>query len=246
LRQGARLITICNVEGSQASQQAEYTLHMRAGLEVGVASTKTFTSALVTLRLLALYLGDQRGKLSSDILLSHIEDLASLPNLLGEVVKDRELYQNLAKEYASKEHFLYLGRGINYPIAMEGALKLKEVSYIHAEGYPSGEMKHGPIALIDDQMPVVALALRDSLYEKSLGNISEIRARGGTVIALGTEGDNDLSDQADHVLYLPSVPEGISPVVTVVPLQLFAYELALQRGCDVDRPRNLAKTVTVE
>ena len=246
LRQGARLITVCNVEGSQASRRAEGTLLMRAGLEIGVAATKTFTASLVTLYLLALHLGVQRGRLTPNVLLQHIQGLASLPKLLGQVVADREVYQTLAQQYSQREHFLYLGRGITYPIAMEGALKLKEVSYIHAEGYPAGEMKHGPIALIDDQMPVVALALQDSLYNKSLGNISEVKARGGAVIAVGTEGDSELARQTEHTLYVPPVPELLSPLLAVVPLQLFAYELAVHRGCDVDQPRNLAKTVTVE
>jgi len=245
-RQGARLITVCNVEGSQASRRAEGTLLIRAGLEIGVAATKTFTASLVTLYLLALHLGLQRDRLSPEALRSHVQGLASLPNLLGQVVADREIYQSLAQRYSQREHFLYLGRGISYPIAMEGALKLKEVSYIHAEGYPAGEMKHGPIALIDDQMPVVALALRDSLYDKSVGNISEVKARGGTVIALGTEGDTELALRTDHTLYVPRVSEMLSPLLAVVPLQLFAYELAVHRGCDVDQPRNLAKTVTVE
>ncbi len=246
LRQGARLVTVCNVEGSQATRKAEGTLLMRAGLEIGVASTKTFTASLVTLHLLALHLGVQRDRISPEALAHYLQGLASLPNLLGQVVNLQALCRSLAHEYAQREHFLYLGRGIQYPIAMEGALKLKEVSYLHAEGYAAGEMKHGPIALIDDRMPVVTLALRDSLYDKMLGNISEVKARGGTVIALGTQGDEDLAHRADHVLLLPAVDERLSPILAVVPLQLFAYELAVHRGCDVDQPRNLAKTVTVE
>ena len=245
-RRGARLITVCNVEGSQASRMAEGTLLIRAGLEIGVASTKTFTGSLVTLYLLALHLGIQRGRLSPEELRRHVQGLASLPNLMGQVVAEGEAYQSLAQQYSQREHFLYLGRGISYPIAMEGALKLKEVSYIHAEGYPAGEMKHGPIALIDDRMPVVVLALRDSLYDKSVGNISEVKARGGIVIAVGTEGDTGLAQRTDHTLYVPQVSEMLSPLLAVVPLQLFAYELAVHRGCDVDQPRNLAKTVTVE
>ncbi len=246
LHQGARLLTVCNVEGSQATRRAEGTLLMRAGLEIGVASTKTFTASLVTLYLLALYLAGQRGRMSPQDLLHHLERLTSLPNLLGQVVAQREVYRSLAQQYAQREHFLYLGRGISYPIAMEGALKLKEVSYIHAEGYAAGEMKHGPIALVDDRMPVVALALQDPLYDKMLANISEVKARGGTVIAIGTAGDADLAQRADHVLHIPATPELLSPMLSVVPLQLFAYELAVHRGCDVDQPRNLAKTVTVE
>ncbi len=246
LHQGARLVTVCNVEGSQATRRAEGTLLMRAGLEIGVASTKTFTASLVTLYLLALSLASQRGRMSPQDLLRHLEGLTSLPNLLGQVVAHREVYGALAQRYAQREHFLYLGRGISYPIALEGALKLKEVSYIHAEGYAAGEMKHGPIALVDDRMPVVALAQRDPLYDKMLANISEVKARGGTVIAIGTAGDADLAQRADHVIHLPPIHELLSPVLSVVPLQLFAYELAVHRGCDVDQPRNLAKTVTVE
>ena len=219
---------------------------MQAGLEIGVAATKTFTSSLVTLFLLALHLGTQRGRLSPEALLSHIQDVASLPTLLGNALLERDAYRDLADRYGQREHFLYLGRGINMPIAMEGALKLKEVSYIHAEGYAAGEMKHGPIALIDKSMPVVAIAPRDHLYDKMRGNIEEVKARGGIVIALVTQGDQELNASVDQVIEIPDTPHLITPMVGVVPLQLLAYHIAVRRGCDVDQPRNLAKTVTVE
>ena len=243
---GARLITICNIEGSQATRLAEGTVYIRAGLEIGVASTKTFLGSLTALHLLSAYLGVKRGTLSQEHLEETVRELARLPQMLGSLLADQHPYEVLAQRFFKNSHFLFLGRGINYPIAMEGALKLKEISYIHAEGYPAGEMKHGPIALIDENMPVVALAPRDSLYEKMLSNISEAKARGGIVIAVATEGDEDIASKVDHVIYIPQVSSQLTPILATVPMQLLAYHIAVRRGCDVDQPRNLAKSVTVE
>lgn len=250
---GAKLLSIVNVIGSQAARISEPSggaIYMQAGPEIGVASTKAFTASLVDQYLLALHLGKLRGRIDSTQMKELVEDLAELPNLVGQVLGDSEahthVYDALAAEYFKRENFLYLGRGINYPIALEGALKLKEISYIHAEGYPAGEMKHGPIALIDEQMPVVAIAVRDSVYDKMVSQIEQVKARGGIVIALATEGDQAIADKADHVIRVPPTSPLLSPVVNVVPLQLLAYFIAVRRGCDVDQPRNLAKSVTVE
>ena len=250
---GARLLAIVNVMGSQAARISEPSggvIYMQAGPEIGVASTKAFTASLVDQYLLALHLGKLRGLIDAARMRELVEDLAELPNLVGQVLGDSGAhthgYDALAAEYFKRENFLYLGRGINYPIALEGALKLKEISYIHAEGYPAGEMKHGPIALIDERMPVVAIAVRDSVYEKMVSQIEQVKARGGIVIAVATEGDQAIADKADHVIYVPPTSPLLSPVVNVVPLQLLAYFIAVRRGCDVDQPRNLAKSVTVE
>ena len=243
---GARLITICNVEGSQASRLAEATLYMRSGPEIGVASTKTFVASLAVLSLLSMYLGRIRGTLDHERSKRLVSDLARLPNLLGSLLADRRPVEELARRLYRYEHCLYLGRGITYPIAVEGALKLKEISYIHAEGYPAGEMKHGPIALIDPNMPVVVVAPSGPLYGKMANNIKEVKARDGVVIAVATEGDTELASQADEILYIPPCSEALSPFLAVVPLQLLAYYIAVRRGCDVDQPRNLAKSVTVE
>ena len=243
---GARLWSIVNVIGSQAMRVSDGHILMHAGPEIGVASTKAFTSSLADLYLLGCYLGELRGTLIDARLREAIDDLARLPDLLGRVLDHGDEYEALANEFHDREHFLYLGRGINYPIALEGALKLKEISYIHAEGYPAGEMKHGPIALIDEAMPVVAIAVRDHVYDKMISQIEQVKARGGIVIALATEGDEDIAAKADHVLYVPPTPPLLSPMVNVVPMQLLAYHLAVRRGCDVDQPRNLAKSVTVE
>ena len=245
-RKGARLWSIVNAVGSQAMRLADGVITMQAGPEIGVASTKAFTTSIVDQYLLALYLARQRGTLSAQAARQHAHDLARLPDLVGQALESEPEIEALAAELYRYEHFLYLGRGINYPIALEGALKLKEVSYIHAEGYPAGEMKHGPIALIDEGMPVLAIALRDAVYEKMLSQIEQVRSRGGRVIALATAGDEAIREKADHVLYVPPTPPLLSPVVSVIPLQLLAYHVALRRGCDVDQPRNLAKSVTVE
>ncbi|MBI2886779.1 MAG: glutamine--fructose-6-phosphate transaminase (isomerizing) [Chloroflexi bacterium] len=245
-RRGACQVTICNTEGSQATRVADATVFIRAGLEVGVASSKTLVASITCLFLLAAYIGKVRGALGPDRLRELVTALARLPNLAGHILeRDREL-ERLATRFHRFNNFLYLGRGISYPVALEGALKLKELSYIHAEGYPAGEMKHGAIALIDENMPVVAIALQDALHDKVLSNISEVKARDGTVIALGTEGDQALAALADYVIPIPPVHPLLSPVLAVLPLQLLAYHIAVRRGCDVDQPRNLAKTVTVE
>jgi len=243
---GARLWTIVNCIGSQAMRISDGVILMHAGPEIGVASTKAFTASLVDLYLLGCYLGELRGTLNDSQLREHVEQLARLPDLVGRVLEHGDEYDMLANEFHDREHFLYLGRGINYPIALEGALKLKEISYIHAEGYPAGEMKHGPIALIDEAMPVVAIAVQDHVYDKMISQIEQVKARGGIVIALATEGDTDIAAKVDHMLSVPPVTPLLSPVVNVVPLQLLAYHLAVRRGCDVDQPRNLAKSVTVE
>jgi len=243
---GARLWSIVNVIGSQAMRVSDGYILMHAGPEIGVASTKAFTASLTDLYLLGCYLGELRGVLTGAELRAAVDCLARLPDLVGRVLDHGDEYEALANEFHDREHFLYLGRGINYPIALEGALKLKEISYIHAEGYPAGEMKHGPIALIDEAMPVVAITVRDHVYDKMVSQVEQVKARGGIVIALATEGDTDIADKADYVLYAPPTPPLLSPVVNVVPLQLLAYYLAVRRGCDVDQPRNLAKSVTVE
>ena len=243
---GARLWSIVNVIGSQAMRVSDGYILMHAGPEIGVASTKAFTASLTDLYLLGCYLGELRGVLTGAELREAVDCLARLPDLVGRVLDHGDEYEALANEFHDREHFLYLGRGINYPIALEGALKLKEISYIHAEGYPAGEMKHGPIALIDEAMPVVAITVRDHVYDKMVSQVEQVKARGGIVIALATEGDDDIAGKADHVLYVPPTPPLLSPIVNVVPMQLLAYHLAVRRGCDVDQPRNLAKSVTVE
>ena len=243
---GARQITLCNIEGAQSTRVADGTLFVRAGLEVGVASSKTFVCSLTTLLLLAIYLAERRGTLAEDRRREMVDELSRLPNLLGTLLADEKQYQALARDYAKHSNFLFLGRGINHPIAMEGALKLKELSYIHAEGYQAGEMKHGPISLIDENMPVVALVPKDDLYEKMFNNISEATARGGKVIAIATEGDTAAADIAERVIYVPQASSLVTPILMAVPMQLLAYEIAFLRGCDIDQPRNLAKTVTVE
>ena len=243
---GARLWSIVNAIGSQAMRVADGCITMQAGPEIGVASTKAFTSSIADQYLLALYLAQQRGTLSREEALAHVGDLARLPDLVGHVLEREPEIERLAAELYQYTNFLYLGRGINYPIALEGALKLKEISYIHAEGYPAGEMKHGPIALIDEHMPVLAIALHDSVYEKMLSQIEQAKSRGGIVIAVATEGDTLIGHKADHVLSVPETPPLLSPIVSVIPLQLLAYHIAVRRGADVDQPRNLAKSVTVE
>lgn len=243
---GARLWSIINAIGSQAMRLADGYITMQAGLEIGVASTKAFTASLVDQYLLGLYLGQLRGTLSEAESRQATQDIARLPYLVGTVLDSAPAIEALAEKLAHYNNFLYLGRGINYPIALEGALKLKEISYIHAEGYPAGEMKHGPIALIDEHMPVLAIAIRDNVYEKMISQIEQAKARRGVVIAVATEGDTFIAAKADHVLYVPELPSLLSPIVTVLPLQLLAYYIAVHRGCDVDQPRNLAKSVTVE
>ena len=247
---GSRSLAICNVVGSMATREAEGTLYTHAGPEIGVASTKAFTCQLVALHLLAMYLGQVRGTLGEAQRRTLIKDLLALPQLLDEVLHSSKQVEEIAGRFYNRSDFLFLGRGINYPVALEGALKLKEISYIHAEGYPAGEMKHGPIALIDEQMPIVAIAPADHVYEKMLGNIQEAKARGGTVIALASAGDETLPTlldrNTDPIISLPAMPPELAPIAIVIPLQLIAYHIAVRRGCDVDQPRNLAKSVTVE
>ena len=247
---GAASIAICNVVGSMATRETDGTIYTHAGPEIGVASTKAFTSQLVALYLLGLRLGQIRGILSGEASRSHIDALLQLPLLLEQGLKLQAEVEEIAARFHNRTDFLYLGRGINYPIALEGALKLKEISYIHAEGYPAGEMKHGPIALIDEQMPVVTIAPQDHVFEKMIGNMQEVKARGGSVIALTTRGDNKLRStldpSRDFVLEMPATPALLTPIVMSIPLQLLAYDIAVRRGCDVDQPRNLAKSVTVE
>ena len=243
---GARQVTLCNYEGTQATRIADGTVYIRAGLEIAVAASKTFECSLVSLYMLAMHLGIKRGVLGGERLKDMVEELAHLPEMLGSLILDETQYVDLAKRYAKYSDFLFLGRGLNFPLAMEGAIKLKEISYIHAEGYPAGEMKHGPISLIDENMPVVALMPRNDLYEKMLSNVSEVKARGGKIIAVATEGDNHIATIADDVIYIPASSPPISPMLLAVPMQLLAYHIAVQRGADVDQPRNLAKSVTVE
>jgi glutamine---fructose-6-phosphate transaminase (isomerizing) len=249
-RRGACSVSVCNVVGSMATRETDGTIYTHAGPEIGVASTKAFTSQLVALYLLGLRLGQARGVLSAEASKPHIDALLQLPLLLEHALKLAPEIEEIAGRFQARTDFLYLGRGINYPIALEGALKLKEISYIHAEGYPAGEMKHGPIALIDERMPVVTLAPQDAVFEKMIGNMQEVKARGGSVIALTTRGDQKLASILDRdrdvVLELPPAPALLMPIVMVVPLQLLAYGIAVRRGCDVDQPRNLAKSVTVE
>ncbi|MBN1886330.1 MAG: glutamine--fructose-6-phosphate transaminase (isomerizing) [Thermoflexales bacterium] len=259
---GAMLWSIVNVIGSQAHRLADGAILMQAGPEIGVASTKAFTASIADQYLLGCYLGQLRGTLSAQEARSLVSELSRLPDLMGQVLEQGQqrfqvaggayikvpptIYEDLANRFHDREHFLYLGRGINYPIALEGALKLKEISYIHAEGYPAGEMKHGPIALIDERMPVVTVAVRDKVYDKMISQIEQVKARGGIVIAVATEGDELVQQKADFVLYIPPISELLTPALAVLPLQMLAYHLAVRRGCDVDQPRNLAKSVTVE
>lgn len=245
-QRGIPSVAVVNVVGSQAARLADGVLYLNAGPEIGVASTKAFTSMLVAQYLFALYLGQVRGVIPPDQIKRCMRNLVELPNLIGDVLESENNYEALARAYCERAHFLYLGRGINYPIALEGALKLKEISYIHAEGYPAGEMKHGPIALIDENMPVVAIVVRDRVHDKMVSNVEQVKARGGIVIAVANEGDDKVAEKADHVIWLPETSPWLTPVLTVLPLQLLAYHIAVRRGCDVDQPRNLAKSVTVE
>ncbi|OGW57127.1 MAG: glutamine--fructose-6-phosphate aminotransferase [Nitrospirae bacterium RIFCSPLOW2_12_42_9] len=243
---GGKVFSVCNVVGSTAARESDGIIYTHAGPEIGVAATKTFTAQLVALYILAIYLGRARGLLSQAEGKNKLETLSQLHNLVEKILEDSDRIEEMARRYFQYTDFLYLGRGPNYPIALEGALKLKEISYIHAEGYPAGEMKHGPIALIDDKMPTVALITRNNVYDKVISNIMEVKARGGKVIAIATDGDEDISAKADDVVYLPQFDHLLTPVLLAIPLQLFAYHIAVLRGCDVDQPRNLAKSVTVE
>ncbi len=250
---GSKTLAICNVVGSMITREAAGTIYTHAGPEIGVASTKAFTGQLTALYIFAMYLAQVRGVMTAEQSRSEMLELTRIPAKLESILNHDEACDALAKRYQKVHDFLFLGRGIHYPIALEGALKLKEISYIHAEGYPAGEMKHGPNALIDENLPVVVIATRDTKnpdsmlrYEKTISNLKEVKARSGVVIALATEGDEEIKESADHVLYIPPAPEELSPILEIVPLQLLAYHIAVRRGCDVDQPRNLAKSVTVE
>jgi glucosamine--fructose-6-phosphate aminotransferase (isomerizing) len=254
IRKGSKTLAICNVVGAAITRAAQGTITTNAGPEIGVASTKAFTAQLTALFVFSLYLAQQRGTIPPVESLHYVTELSRIPAKLEEILRsvDDQCCQ-LAKAFSTCADFLYLGRGIHYPIALEGALKLKEISYIHAEGYPAGEMKHGPNALIDETLPVVCIATKDPAdpssvlkYEKTLSNIQEVTARSGRVIAIATEGDTAIAQLVEHTIHIPAAPELLLPILEVVPLQLLAYHIAVRRGCDVDQPRNLAKSVTVE
>ena len=254
IRKGSKTLAICNVVGAAITRAAQGTITTNAGPEIGVASTKAFTAQLTALFVFALYLAQQRGTVSAADSLHYVTELSKIPGKIEEILRSvDDQCCTLAKSFSTARDFLFLGRGIHYPIALEGALKLKEISYIHAEGYPAGEMKHGPNALIDETLPVVCIATKDPndassvlKYEKTLSNIQEVTARSGRVIAVATEGDEDIAGLVEHVIHIPAAPELLLPILEVVPLQLLAYHIAVRRGCDVDQPRNLAKSVTVE
>jgi glucosamine--fructose-6-phosphate aminotransferase (isomerizing) len=243
---GSKVLSICNVVGSSLSRESDGVIHTHAGPEIGVASTKAFTSQLAALYVFAVHLSRARGSVSPGEAGRLLEELRGAPRLAEAVLRCDARVAQLAQQLHGYPNFLYLARGINYPLALEGALKLKEISYIHAEGYPAAEMKHGPIALIDRNMPVVVIAPRGRLYEKVCGSIEEVRARDGIVVALASEGDERIAAMADHVVYLPETSELLQPILLAMPLQLLAYHIAVLRRCDVDQPRNLAKSVTVE
>ncbi|HWF47134.1 MAG TPA: glutamine--fructose-6-phosphate transaminase (isomerizing) [Bryobacteraceae bacterium] len=252
-RKGSKTLAICNVVGSMITREANGTLLTHAGPEIGVASTKAFTSQITALLILGMYLGQVRQTLNAEASRTLVQELSRIPGKLEHVLTDTEVYEKLARALFRAGDFLYLGRGIHFPIALEGALKLKEISYIHAEGYPAGEMKHGPNALIDESLPVVVLATRDPEseesqvhYEKTISNIQEVKARSGIVIAVACEGDQEVAKMVDHLITIPVTRELLLPLVEMIPLQLLAYHIAVRRGCDVDQPRNLAKSVTVE
>jgi glucosamine--fructose-6-phosphate aminotransferase (isomerizing) len=252
-QKGSKTLAICNVVGSMITREAAGTIYTHAGPEIGVASTKAFTCQLTALFILAMRLGQANGRLDESSSRCLVQELVLLPGKLETVLSHDAAYEALAKELHRATDFLYLGRGVHFPIALEGALKLKEISYIHAEGYPAGEMKHGPNALIDEKLPVVVLATCDPnsqesrlLYEKTLSNIQEVKAREGIVVAIATQGDPHVRKVAHHVIEIPPSSDLLGPILEIVPLQLLAYHIAVRRGCDVDQPRNLAKSVTVE
>src|SRR5216117_1041679 len=243
---GCPIITITNAVGSALAREATGTIYMHAGPEIGVASTKAFSTMIVAVYLLGLWLGRQRDAITAEDVRKRIRDLVEVPRLVEQTLELDTKVAALARHLSHATDFLYLGRGVQYPIALEGALNLKEISYIHAEGYAGGEMKHGPIALIADALPVVALVVRDGSYERMLGNLEEVRARDGLVVAVAHAGDRNVASKAQHVIEVPPAAELLAPLITVIPLQLLAYHVSVRRGCDVDQPRNLAKSVTVE
>jgi glucosamine--fructose-6-phosphate aminotransferase (isomerizing) len=251
-QKGSKTLAICNVVGSMITREASGTVYTHAGPEIGVASTKAFTCQLTALAVLAVYLGQMRGQMDDAASREFVQELVRIPGKIEAILANDHQFEELARKLFRATDFLYLGRGVHFPIALEGALKLKEISYIHAEGYPAGEMKHGPNALIDENLPVVILATKDGtpesamLYEKTLSNMQEVKAREGRVVAIVTEGDTEACKVADEVISIPAAPDLLAPILEIVPLQLLAYHIAVRRGCDVDQPRNLAKSVTVE
>ncbi len=244
-RKGAKVLGICNVVGSTIARESDAGVYLHAGPEIGVASTKAFTSQVTVLALLTLLLARMRN-LGASKGVEIVNAIKALPKSVAKILENHDTIKEIAEAYYKSQNFLYLGRGYNFPVALEGALKLKEISYIHAEGYPAAEMKHGPIALIDENMPVVVIATKDSIYDKITSNIEEVKARRGRIIAIATEGDEEIKKRADHVIYVPPTLEFLTPILTIIPLQLLAYYIAILRDCDVDQPRNLAKSVTVE
>jgi len=242
---GLKVLGITNVVGSTIARESDGGIYIHAGPEIGVASTKAFTSQVTVLIMLALMLARRRD-LNSEEARVCIAQLHDIPDMVKTVLESSGYIKGIAEIYKDNKNFLYLGRGLNFPVALEGALKLKEISYIHAEGYPAAEMKHGPIALIDENMPVVFIAPRDIIYDKIISNMEEVKARGGRIIVIASKGDRSIKKYSDHVIYVPEVKKIFSPLLTVIPLQLLAYHIAVLRGCDVDQPRNLAKSVTVE
>jgi glucosamine--fructose-6-phosphate aminotransferase (isomerizing) len=245
-KKGASVLGVCNVVGSTIARESQSGVYIHAGPEIGVASTKAFTSQLVVLSLVTLLISRQRNAISEESAKIMCKEMLDLPNKIQKILEETSHIESIAEEFKNSNNFLYLGRGLNFPVALEGALKLKEISYIHAEGYPAAEMKHGPIALIDENMPVVVIAPKDSTYDKIISNIQEVKARKGKVIAIVNDDDPRIKSLADHIIIVPQTIDILSPIVNVIPLQLLAYYIAVKRGCNVDQPRNLAKSVTVE
>jgi glucosamine--fructose-6-phosphate aminotransferase (isomerizing) len=243
---GTTILGICNVVGSSIARFTDAGCYTHAGPEIGVASTKAFTTQVVVLTLMALKIAKIKGTITNTDYHTLIAELELIPEKIEKVLESDKLIKKISDEFAGVNNFLYLGRGYNFPVALEGALKLKEISYIHAEGYPAAEMKHGPIALIDDDMPIVVIATRKGNYEKVVSNVQEVKARGGRLIAIVTEGDKTVKEMADYVIEIPQISEALSPLLANIPLQLLSYYIAVKRGCNVDQPRNLAKSVTVE
>ena len=243
---GATVFGVCNVVGSSIPRMSHAGAYTHAGPEIGVASTKAFTAQVSVLALLSLAVAELRGTMAKEKLRTYMRALENIPKQVEEALKSNNHIIQIAEEYKDADNFLYLGRGVNFPVALEGALKLKEISYIHAEGYPAAEMKHGPIALIDEAMPVVVIAPKKGIYEKVVSNIQEVKARKGKIIAVVSQGDEKIRSMADHVIEIPDTEEELTPLLSTIPLQLLAYHIAVMRGCNVDQPRNLAKSVTVE
>jgi glutamine---fructose-6-phosphate transaminase (isomerizing) len=243
---GALVLGICNVAGSSISRETDAGVYTHAGTEIGVASTKAFTAQVTVLTMMAMMIARSKGLLSDERNATLIAELNDIPGKIEKILEHNDEFISIAEKYKDSSNALYLGRGVSFPVALEGALKLKEISYIHAEGYPAAEMKHGPIALIDEEMPVIFIANRDSSYEKIVSNIQEVKARNGVVIAIVTDGDTEIRNMADHVIEIPETDAFLVAIPSVLPLQLIAYHIAVMRGCDVDQPRNLAKSVTVE